>query len=400
MFKFNFLAENEEKLNDKNDFIELIDHSKNQKSDQEQVPKIEQEKQVYGILNFEDLEKSRNDDIKNKRNIIFKKLDLILKTNEQDEKNDSVSDQVLLYYVDSIKLKIDENDSLAKINKTHDLVPGKYEGGLKVWELSIDLARFIYNINMINLTNGLELKFNKDIITNFESIRLFFKRFTDQKSNKRVLRVLELGCGHALPVLSVCKLLDDLMYKEYLKDKSKKLEEIEVIVYLQDFNQQIVQDITYENVKKYIETQKSFWKSFSEHSESPIKITPRFVYGDWKDLHDNDVLPKDYINLLLTSETIYNSENYKHLLNLFQKCLAKKNDESLVLLSAKTYYFGCGGNLHEFLQLCNSKYYKFQTSTNLLFDDDFYSEESKDKLDENKETSTIGKEIIKINFNE
>lgn len=127
---------------------------------------------------------------------------------------------------------------------------------------------------------------------------------------------------------------------------SETLPELEVIIYLQDFNRQIVEDITYENVMQFQRDLNEKWsKNDTVQKTSPIKLTCQFVYGDWKDLYDSKdfILPGDYFNLILTSETIYNSENYAALLRLFKKCLVKEKEEALVLLSAKTYYFGCGG---------------------------------------------------------
>ena len=125
------------------------------------------------------------------------------------------------------------------------------------------------------------------------------------------------------------------------------MKKLKIIVHLQDFNKQIVEDITFENVKKFIEIIKEKWTNTSL-GEIPFEIIPEFVYGDWKDLKNKNTLPKDYYNLILSSETIYNSENYKSLLDLFKKCLIKKENEAFVLLSSKTYYFGCGGKLQLF----------------------------------------------------
>ena len=50
-----------------------------------------------------------------------------------------------------------------------DLVAGEYEGGLKLWECSLDLVEYIHDRQQDN---------------------------TSFLANKRVL---ELGCGHALP---------------------------------------------------------------------------------------------------------------------------------------------------------------------------------------------------------
>lgn len=208
--------------------------------------------------------------------------------------------------------------------------------------------------------------------------------------------------------------------------ESETLPELEVVIYLQDFNKQIVEDITYENVKQFQRDLNEKWsKNGTAQKTSPIKLTCKFVYGDWKDLHDSkDILPGDYFNLILTSETIYNSENYAALLDLFKRCLVKEKEEALVLLSAKTYYFGCGGrklfdtllfsgdylilskifksllgNLLEFLRLAESSAYKFKASDNLLFNDSSVevSQQASNSFF-NSTTSTIGKEIVTLYF--
>lgn len=54
-----------------------------------------------------------------------------------------------------------------RVDLTHDLIPGQYEGGLKIWECSIDLVNH-------------------------------FLRRTELHSGS----VLELGCGHGLPAVA------------------------------------------------------------------------------------------------------------------------------------------------------------------------------------------------------
>jgi hypothetical protein len=283
-------------------------------------------------------------------------------------------------YVDSYRVKIDENDTLGQINRTHDLVPGKYEGGLKVWELSIDLVHFIYGINFSDLN---KLFLSQEYLTEYKMIQDFFGQFIPNSSSERIeLNILELGCGHALPSLAVVKFLDE-KYRQLLLDSNFKLKEIDVNIYLQDFNKQIIENITFENVKKFLAS-----------SGGIIKVNKRFkfAWGDWGRLYDT--LPSNYFHLILTSETIYNPKNYFKLLNLFKKCLLKneekanENEEnslkkklkkslltnrSIVLLSSKQYYFGVGGNLHEFLEQAKSNEYKLSFTNNLLLKNDAFN---------------------------
>lgn len=366
MFKFNF---------DLNDSSSPANNDNNQSNNFEDKSFDDNEQSSestpFGIYLYKDLISS------DQKNLYFKKfyLKYTVSQEEVDQENqeecESDFGQAYIEYVDSSKVELSEDDILAKINKTHDLVPRKYEGGLKIWELSVDLSRFIYNIQSFRLES---LKYLEETSLNeLKSVKSFLNSFLDEDTKE--LRLLELGCGHALPSLSVLKLIEDKLDEKFR-------EKFSIVVYLQDFNEKIIKDITFENVKKYLE-------------RSKLNIEFKFVYGDWRDIFKSgQLLPSNYFNLILTSETIYNAANYKHLLNLFQVCLrnqksqvvdkeiekednyeklnAKKlkiNDlDSIVLLSAKTYYFGCGGNLHEFLLTAKSSTYQFKSSKNLLFE--------------------------------
>ena len=66
-----------------------------------------------------------------------------------------------------------------ELSDKSDIVCGIYEGGLKVWECSIDLCRYIYENYCTSLTS--------------------------QKS--KPISVLELGCGHGLPGCLVLKMI-------------------------------------------------------------------------------------------------------------------------------------------------------------------------------------------------
>ena len=56
---------------------------------------------------------------------------------------------------------------------SHDLVKGKYEGGLKLWECAIDLTKYVVRERVVEAMVTL--------------------------STSKSFRVLELGCGHGVP---------------------------------------------------------------------------------------------------------------------------------------------------------------------------------------------------------
>lgn len=255
----------------------------------------------------------------------------LLNDNHQEEeeitfKQINLSNDISIKCISSIKSKFSKD--LNEINKTHDVVPGKYEGGLKIWESSIDLAKYL-------IEN--KLKFNRKI------------------------NILELGCGHGLPVLALLKIIPH----EYINS-----------IYLQDFNKECLEKITCPNIS---------------HALSDIKINIKFIYGDWKHLLSENLIPSNYFDLILTSETIYNNLYYKSLLNLMKYSLNIKEKDSFILLAAKTYYFGCKGNIHDFCNLAKSNEYLFKLSDNLLVNNN-------NEMPFNKDQMSISREIIKMYF--
>lgn len=69
-----------------------------------------------------------------------------------------------------------------------------------------------------------------------------------------------------------------------------------------------------------------------------------FFSGDWDSFRDLTAGEEKY-DIILTSETIYNPQNYEKLLNFFKSRL---KSEGKVYLSAKSFYFGCDGNILDF----------------------------------------------------
>uniref|UniRef100_A0A2A4J1M7 protein-histidine N-methyltransferase n=1 Tax=Heliothis virescens TaxID=7102 RepID=A0A2A4J1M7_HELVI len=142
-----------------------------------------------------------------------------------------------------------------------DLVAGKYEGGLKIWECTYDLIQYLAE----NLT---EIQF--------------------ENSN-----VLDLGCGAG--ILGIYAFLNN----------SK--------VTFQDYNKEVLEHLTIPNVFLNIEEE--------EDREKEIKRC-KFYSGDWDSF--NKKLPQSEVfNIILTSETIYNESNYDKLIKLFVDRLSK-----------------------------------------------------------------------------
>lgn len=72
-----------------------------------------------------------------------------------------------------------------------------------------------------------------------------------------------------------------------------------------------------------------------------------FVYGDWADVCSllASSEPSHQFDLMLTSETIYNTDYYSKLCNLIARFL---KPGGVCLLATKRFYFGVGGGMRAF----------------------------------------------------
>ncbi|KAK3870247.1 hypothetical protein Pcinc_024511 [Petrolisthes cinctipes] len=194
-----------------------------------------------------------------------------------------------------------------------DLVPAVYEGGLKIWECTWDLLQFL-------ATSDLTF---------------------DGK------RVLELGCGAALPALYCAKQGSHIT--------------------LQDYNREVIEKVTIPNVVLNLcgdhGESACLAPDVSSHLMAGLASRASFFSGDWGNLSevflsgcDKNNLPEETRNacqdekfdLILTSETIYNPECHLKLLHLLTSCL---KENGLILLAAKAHYFGVGGGTCQFVDL-------------------------------------------------
>ncbi|KAF8939778.1 Histidine protein methyltransferase 1 [Dissophora ornata] len=236
-----------------------------------------------------------------------------------------------------------------------DLVKGVYEGGLKTWECALDLVAYL----------------------------------AEQKENYDGKKVLELGCGSALPGI-------------YVLTQSNSVK-----VDLQDYNDQVLKLVTLPNVllnthvrpdqqptddsEEEEEEEKASEKTEKaededgdeedeeEEDEEPeadpadgdfggveldlpdseedklalvqkVESQTKFFLGDWSGLVDLMGFngDGDKYDLILTSETIYAEESHSKLYATIKNSL-KRNGKALV--AAKTFYFGVGGDILSFRRL-------------------------------------------------
>ncbi|KAI3775753.1 hypothetical protein L1987_45505 [Smallanthus sonchifolius] len=200
-----------------------------------------------------------------------------------------------------LKGRVSTHDVFALSNS--DLVPGKYEGGLKLWEGSLDLV--------------------KTLRSEVESNNLSLVG----------MKVLELGCGHGLPGIYSC-----------LQGASA--------VHFQDFNSEVLQCLTIPNVVANLPL-----KSQSLGADAQV----RFFAGDWSEVHQ--ILPNLQTDdrdsdsssgsigydIILMAETVYSISTLPSLYGLIKKCMC--HPHGVVYMAAKKYYFGVGGGSRRFISL-------------------------------------------------
>ncbi|XP_065861561.1 uncharacterized protein [Euphorbia lathyris] len=188
-----------------------------------------------------------------------------------------------------------------------DLVPGVYEGGLKLWEGSLDLIKALRS----EVQNG-NLSFTGK-------------------------RVLELGCGHGLPGIFACL-------------------EGAAVVHFQDFNAEVLRSLTIPNVNANVNLSKRFWNETSSDPE----VEMRFFAGDWSEIHQylphiekencsSRKCPESGYDIILMAETIYSISAQESLYGLLKKCI--QGSDGVVYMAAKKHYFGVGGGTRQFLSM-------------------------------------------------
>ncbi|KAF9459112.1 hypothetical protein BDZ94DRAFT_1058912 [Collybia nuda] len=231
------------------------------------------------------------------------------------------------------------------IEAPSDLIPGVYEGGLKTWECSIDLVDHLSNAPEIRDLHG--------------------------------KRVLEIGCGTAIPSLY-------LLLQLFSSNPGTK----ETHIHLQDYNTSVLELVTLPNVllNWYMSSSAAAYHETQDSSAAPDPCTPselpitselkqaflqslkerkisiRFFSGSWETFEVFASGGK--YNIVLTSETMYETRSLPWLITLMKSACEQSLEDlassqlslkshvgipCLCLVAAKVLYFGVGGGVAEFL---------------------------------------------------
>ncbi|NXG64510.1 MET18 methyltransferase, partial [Hemiprocne comata] len=201
-------------------------------------------------------------------------------------------------------------DIVSKSVSSHsDLIPGVYEGGLKIWECTFDLIDYL---------SEAEIPF----------------------TNKAVL---DLGCGAGL--LGIVALRGEAAE-----------------VHFQDYNSTVIDEITLPNaVANCVNNDIRMGHGDNKKTGKPPSKRPkkakclpdaltkcRFFSGGWSEVSQlllNSNKPFSKYDLILTSETIYNPDCYSALHDTLAQLLDKNGR---VYLASKVHYFGVGGGIYLF----------------------------------------------------
>mmetsp|Transcript_16994 Transcript_16994/g.37001 ORF Transcript_16994/g.37001 Transcript_16994/m.37001 type:complete len:436 (-) Transcript_16994:143-1450(-) len=241
-------------------------------------------------------------------------------------------------------------DSLADT----DLIPGVYEGGLKVWECSLDLCRHLAD-EILRLHssfeggdgNGIDISANNDVY----------------HALSKTGKTLELGCGHGLPACLIFRELRKRWQNVGMSDSVTEVASSEdgCSVLFSDYNEFVLRDATVPNIVLNMDSERPCPNDKREWEK--VQGCVGCVSGDWIDLSNklqtaslgdaNETssipLPSDgRFDLILAAETTYTEESAMDTARLFGRHLRVATGVGLV--ATKRYYFGVGGGADAFRQ--------------------------------------------------
>ncbi|KAJ2722090.1 hypothetical protein GGI07_003532 [Coemansia sp. Benny D115] len=253
--------------------------------------------------------------------------------------------------------------ALAEDKNASDVIKGVYEGGLKTWECSLDLLSYL-----VDNAGGAQLPL-------FDGAR-----------------VLELGCGTALPALHVLKSTPGarVCMQDYNRDVLELVTMPNVLantvlspvdsgagdeMHVSDDTETCEIDIDFRRTRVLFGDEADSVISARELPEltageaheadarllasSDVATRCEFVAGDWAAIEQELRRQgrEHTFDLVLTSETIYDTDSYRKLHDLLACVLAQPGAQRApsVLVAAKSIYFGLSGSVLTFKQYVQSR---------------------------------------------
>lgn len=249
----------------------------------------------------------------------------------------SVKDSADIYAIDKVKVPGGESSlytitpSDPDANTTilaNDLISSVYEGGFKIWECTEDLMKYLSESGDCKRIKG---KTVIDIGCGVGLLGVYALKFchadfvTFQDFNKNVI----LDATGPTALINTQSGRDGENSPTNGQDDHIANGETEVDAYMKNFN----------DCPKLAETASS-------------KMD--FIAGDWSELQNplTNLVKHTQYDVVLSSETIYNEGNYDALHD-YLKAVTKIN--SVILMSAKSHYFGVGGGVNSWIDFVKRK---------------------------------------------
>ncbi|GFH46743.1 hypothetical protein CTEN210_03217 [Chaetoceros tenuissimus] len=206
-------------------------------------------------------------------------------------------------------------------DESSDLIHGFYEGGLKVWECSLDLCH-----HLLDLYQG----HHSDLLGSGG-------------------RVLELGCGHGLPSILVLKLLVE-------RYRSSEIHDFHIV--FADYNGFVLRDVTLPNIilnclnnQDKVDTISDLSNKFSLVAGDWLDMSKKLLDSDKESDKEWKSVPSKY-DLILAAETTYTLQSAKDTAYLLLHHL--QPETGVGFIATKRYYFGVGGGSDAFKAACDS----------------------------------------------
>jgi hypothetical protein len=254
---------------------------------------------------------------------------------------------------------------------TTDLIPGVYEGGLKVWECSIDLCRYLADITC-ELPSMMADDAMPTATSSFAEDDLIHVRAAVKRCIESDGTTLELGCGHGLPGCLIVRekirrsvgrvpLQQNVFSADDSGDNS--------VVIFSDFNDFVLHHATILNAQLNVSGMRHDDGVAMDECRIAQALLERsiFVGGDWMGLSQKlscGMLPLpggarrqsnvdgNRLDLILASETTYTPESCEDTAFFMLRHL--KVEVGVGLVATKRFYFGVGGGTDFFTAACET----------------------------------------------